>query len=359
MSDLEDNSSISKRSFHEIRSVIGMGTLSRGVVVQSLAEGDDKKKQFQCSVCGKNFHRKGDMTRHKALHSGVKPFKCTVCPKSFSQFSGLKTHENTHSGDKPYICRIDSCTAAFGDPSSCARHRKETHRCSGAYRCPYPRCNSRIKRRSAFAAHLKKHGIDVSGLDIDQYAPPLRPQTVSKSGRRSSVRIITLDALPKRAAPESFTPQSCSTLSDLPSTGSSPDPYPHNQLDYTQWPYEFLQKSHPSDFSSLPFPQPSPESYADFGGERLLAMDASHPSSPMLGFNNSSSTEASLGQPLILRADGSYHDIMYESIYLAEGLHSQLRHSHLTTPDDSNGCPPNAPYPFFDSLSSVALPPYS
>lgn len=44
---------------------------------------------------------------------------------------------------KPYVCGIQGCKSAFGDPSSCARHRKETHRNVGAYQCPHPRCKSR------------------------------------------------------------------------------------------------------------------------------------------------------------------------------------------------------------------------
>ncbi|PPQ77678.1 hypothetical protein CVT25_011113 [Psilocybe cyanescens] len=137
-------------------------------------------RQWSCTECPKSFGRKGDLTRHELLHLGVKPHVCTTpgCGKAFSQFSGLKTHQNVHTKAKPYVCQLDSCNASFGDPSSCARHRKETHRRVSGYFCPVPRCNSRIKRRSAFTSHIKRHGIDPTTLDIDSYAPPLLPVAI-------------------------------------------------------------------------------------------------------------------------------------------------------------------------------------
>lgn len=125
---------------------------------------------WPCSSCSKSFSRKGDLTRHQLLHTGIKPHKCDSCEKSFAQYSGLKTHRNTHTKAKPYVCGIGTCMKAFSDPSSCTRHRKETHRREGAYKCTIPECGTRIKRRSAFVAHMKKHGIDTRRLDLDAIA---------------------------------------------------------------------------------------------------------------------------------------------------------------------------------------------
>ncbi|KAG7097285.1 hypothetical protein E1B28_004650 [Marasmius oreades] len=124
-----------------------------------------------CPVCGKSFSRKGDLTRHRrGIHGGERPYVCRVCYKAFSQASGLKTHKNVHTGAKPFACNVDGCAKAFGDPSSCARHRKEIHREAESYSCPVDGCNSRIKRRSGFACHLRKHGWDTNDLDLDTYA---------------------------------------------------------------------------------------------------------------------------------------------------------------------------------------------
>lgn len=77
---------------------------------------------------------------------------------------------------------------AFGDPSSRTRHRKETHRSEGAYQCILPECGTRlvltiaigivpsgslsvrIKRRSAFQDHMKKHGIYLTKEELDAIA---------------------------------------------------------------------------------------------------------------------------------------------------------------------------------------------
>ncbi|KAG0709878.1 hypothetical protein DFH29DRAFT_1065072 [Suillus ampliporus] len=125
---------------------------------------------WTCMSCPKTFARRGDMTRHQQLHTGIKPHVCETCGKGFAQYSGLKTHRNTHTKAKPYACGIGTCTKAFSDPSSCTRHRKETHRREGAYKCVVPECGTRIKRRSAFVAHLKKHGIDPRTLDLNAIA---------------------------------------------------------------------------------------------------------------------------------------------------------------------------------------------
>jgi len=116
----------------------------------------DQREIHTCDLCGKTYNRKGDLGRHIRIHSGVRPYKCDVCAASFVQRSALTTHMNTHTGDRPYLCGIGKCTASFGDPSSRTRHRKETHQGLVGYKCPHPKCTSRIKRKSAFRLHISK-----------------------------------------------------------------------------------------------------------------------------------------------------------------------------------------------------------
>ena len=109
-------------------------------------------------------------TIHPSLH------ECDVCLKRFSQASGLKTHMNTQyvlfasspfcsrllivsgfsSKEKPFACEIGNCKAAFGDPSSRARHRKETHRRLVPYRCSVLGCRSRYVTALTFVGVCPK-----------------------------------------------------------------------------------------------------------------------------------------------------------------------------------------------------------
>jgi len=115
-----------------------------------------------CHICKKVFSRKADCNRHLRLHTGVRPYPCEVpgCGKRFSQYTALKTHRNVHTGQKPFRCEFTGCKATFGDPSSCARHRREIHNPTTPFKCPIPGCSSSIRRSSSFRTHLKKHGVD-------------------------------------------------------------------------------------------------------------------------------------------------------------------------------------------------------
>ena len=51
-------------------------------------EVDNPKMNLFCSICGKSFSQKSNLTRHLKQHAGIKPYVCSFnCGKSFSTAS--------------------------------------------------------------------------------------------------------------------------------------------------------------------------------------------------------------------------------------------------------------------------------
>eukprot|EP00479_Gromia_sphaerica_P009114 TRINITY_DN3739_c0_g1_i1.p1 TRINITY_DN3739_c0_g1~~TRINITY_DN3739_c0_g1_i1.p1 ORF type:complete len:331 (+),score=75.32 TRINITY_DN3739_c0_g1_i1:660-1652(+) len=59
---------------------------------------------FTCPACHKQFTRRGNLTRHYKLHSGLRPFRCVECGKSFASKGNLKTHSVVHTKPSKVYC---------------------------------------------------------------------------------------------------------------------------------------------------------------------------------------------------------------------------------------------------------------
>ncbi|CAH1778179.1 unnamed protein product, partial [Owenia fusiformis] len=49
-------------------------------------------RSFTCELCCKTFNCNSNLSKHRKIHTGVKPFICPHCNKPFRQKAHLKTH---------------------------------------------------------------------------------------------------------------------------------------------------------------------------------------------------------------------------------------------------------------------------
>ncbi|XP_017060892.1 zinc finger protein weckle-like isoform X1 [Drosophila ficusphila] len=84
-----------------------------------------EEPSFVCNICGKKLHTRGNLKKHKVMHSEERRLKCDVCGALFKRSKTFKNHLLSHTGLRPYVCNY--CEKSFTTNYNCRLHKLKKH----------------------------------------------------------------------------------------------------------------------------------------------------------------------------------------------------------------------------------------
>ncbi|KAH7714451.1 hypothetical protein AAVH_18177 [Aphelenchoides avenae] len=144
-----------------------------------------RKGPFACTDCGRMFNDRGNMYKHKRLHTGVKPYKCELCGMLFQYSVSLRAHESVHTGVKPYKC--GTCGKTF-TLSVYLRVHERIHTGKRPYECG--QCGAAFAQSKNLRAHerihvgVKPHICGVCGAAFVEASGLRKHESLHKGGKR-------------------------------------------------------------------------------------------------------------------------------------------------------------------------------
>ncbi len=88
-----------------------------------------KERAYKCPYvnCGKTYHSKTGLDRHKWVHTGELKFKCQHCPKAYPRESSLVQHMHNRHLNMPFKYACDQCDKVYRTANTLRSHRRQVH----------------------------------------------------------------------------------------------------------------------------------------------------------------------------------------------------------------------------------------
>lgn len=95
-----------------------------------LSHGVDKSKHLKCPQCDKGFWFKYNLTRHMELvhKPTTENFHCSYCGKGFNLKAAMVSHvQQVHFNIFPFPCSVEGCKLVFSRQKQLLDHMRQTH----------------------------------------------------------------------------------------------------------------------------------------------------------------------------------------------------------------------------------------
>lgn len=119
-----------------------------------------RRKNHQCSICGKIFSKAAKLARHSRSHTGEKPYVCEYegCEMRYARNDHLKRHvAAVHTGERRFGCEEPGCGRGFYEHGHLTRHRQEVH--ARRYPCGAQGCAEHFHKKR----QRRRHRVEVHG----------------------------------------------------------------------------------------------------------------------------------------------------------------------------------------------------
>lgn len=123
----------------------------RDKLITHIKRDHQKKRNYECDECHKQFYSKGNWKTHCRIHREEREFKCQLCDGAYKQRSALLSHiKQVHEKIRNYQCAV--CHKYFYKRSHWESHC-HIHGDERAFKCEH--CDKAFKRKRTLRDHIR------------------------------------------------------------------------------------------------------------------------------------------------------------------------------------------------------------